>query len=52
VLTALMPGSMILITAAPNNLCRAVNPSTDDRRVSRLAKLLVQMVALVACSSP
>ena len=51
VLTALVPGSMILMTAATliaNNLYRAVNPSADDRRVSRLAKLLVPLVALVA----
>jgi solute:Na+ symporter, SSS family len=51
VLTALVPGSMILITAATliaNNLYRAVNPSADDRQVSRLAKLLVPPVALVA----
>jgi SSS family solute:Na+ symporter len=51
VLTALVPGSMILITAATliaNNLYRAVNPAADDRQVSRLAKLLVPLVALVA----
>ena len=51
VLTALVPGSMILITAATliaNNLYRAVDPSADDRQVSRLAKLLVPLVALVA----
>ncbi|MET4292392.1 SSS family solute:Na+ symporter [Bradyrhizobium sp. LB8.2] len=51
VLTALVPGSMILITAATliaNNLYRALNPAADDRQVSRLAKLLVPVVALVA----
>jgi solute:Na+ symporter, SSS family len=51
VLTALVPGSMILMTAATliaNNLYRAVNPSADDRQISRLAKLLVPVVALVA----
>jgi len=51
VLTALVPGSMILITAATliaNNLYRAVNPSADVRHVSRIAKLLVPPVALVA----
>jgi SSS family solute:Na+ symporter len=51
VLTALVPGSMILMTASTliaNNLYRAVNPSADDRRISRLAKLLVPLVALVA----
>ncbi|MCK1367826.1 MULTISPECIES: sodium:solute symporter [unclassified Bradyrhizobium] len=51
VLTALVPGSMILITAATliaNNLYRAVNPLADDRQISRLAKLLVPLVGLVA----
>jgi solute:Na+ symporter, SSS family len=51
VLTALVPGSMILMTAATliaNNLYRTVNRSADDRQVSRLAKLLVPVVALVA----
>jgi solute:Na+ symporter, SSS family len=51
VFTALVPGSMILLTAATliaNNLYRAVNPSADDRQVSLLAKLLVPLVALVA----
>jgi SSS family solute:Na+ symporter len=51
VLTALVPGSMIMMTAATliaNNLYRAANPSADDRQVSRLAKLLVPVVALVA----
>jgi SSS family solute:Na+ symporter len=51
VLTALVPGSMILITAATliaNNLYRTVNPSADDQQISRLAKLLVPLVALVA----
>ena len=51
VLTALVPGSMILMTTATliaNNLYRAVRPSADDRQVSRLAKLLVPVVSLVA----
>jgi SSS family solute:Na+ symporter len=51
VFTALVPGSMILMTAATliaNNLYRAANPSADDRQVARLAKLLVPVVALVA----
>jgi solute:Na+ symporter, SSS family len=51
VFTALVPGSMILMTAATliaNNLYRTVNPSADDRQVARLAKLLVPVVALVA----
>jgi len=51
IFTALVPGSMILMTAATliaNNLYRAVNPSADDRQVSNIAKLLVPLVALVA----
>jgi SSS family solute:Na+ symporter len=51
VFTALVPGSMILMTAATliaNNLYRTVNPATDDRQVARIAKLLVPVVALVA----
>ncbi len=50
VLTALVPGSMILITAATllaNNLYRVFRPGTDDATVSLLAKLLVPAVALV-----
>jgi solute:Na+ symporter, SSS family len=51
IFTALVPGSMILMTAATliaNNLYRAVNPSADDQQVSNIAKLLVPLVALVA----
>jgi solute:Na+ symporter, SSS family len=51
VLTALVPGSMILVSAATliaNNLYRAANPAADDRQISRIAKLLVPLVALVA----
>jgi solute:Na+ symporter, SSS family len=51
VFTALVPGSMILLTASTliaNNLYRAVDRSADDRRVSALAKLLVPAVAAVA----
>jgi SSS family solute:Na+ symporter len=51
VFTALVPGSMILMTAATliaNNLYRTVNPATNDRQVARIAKLLVPVVALVA----
>ncbi|HEY3792263.1 MAG TPA: sodium:solute symporter family protein [Bradyrhizobium sp.] len=51
VFTALVPGSMILMTAATliaNNLYRAANPSADDQQVARLAKVLVPLVALVA----
>src|SRR5436309_10606237 len=51
VLTALVPGSMILVSAATliaNNLYRAANPAADDRQISRIAKLLVPLVALIA----
>jgi solute:Na+ symporter, SSS family len=51
VLTALVPGSMIMMTAATliaNNLYRAVDHRADDARVSALAKLLVPAVAGVA----
>jgi len=51
VLTALVPGSMILIAAATllsNNIFRAIRPHTTDVGVSRLAKLLVPVVALVS----
>src|SRR5262249_23715639 len=51
VLTALVPGSMILMTAAvllANNLYRAIAPTVDDARVATLAKLLVPAIALVA----
>ena len=51
VLTALVPGSMILLAAATvlaNNIYRPLAPTADDARVSRLAKLLVPVVALIA----
>ena len=51
VLTALVPGSMILISAATllaNNIFRAVRPEATDATVSQLAKLLVPVVALVS----
>lgn len=51
VLTALVPGSMILIAAATllaNNIFRAVRPDATDASVSRLAKALVPVVALVS----
>jgi solute:Na+ symporter, SSS family len=51
VLTALVPGSMILMTAATllaNNIYRAVRGPTDDAHISTLARLLVPVVALVA----
>ncbi len=51
VLTALVPGSMILMTAATllaNNLYRLADRSADDARVMRVARLFVPVVALVA----
>jgi SSS family solute:Na+ symporter len=51
VLTALVPGSMILMAAATlvaNNLYRVLRASADDARVSLIARLLVPLVALVA----
>jgi solute:Na+ symporter, SSS family len=51
VLTAIVPGSMILMTAATllaNNVYRVVHRSADDARVLRVAKSLVPVVALVA----
>jgi SSS family solute:Na+ symporter len=51
VLTALVPGSMILMTAATllsNNIYRAFDHSADDARVVVIAKLLVPVIALVA----
>jgi solute:Na+ symporter, SSS family len=51
VLTALVPGSMILIAASTllaNNIFRSVHKQATDASVSRLAKLLVPVVALVS----
>ncbi len=51
VLTALVPGSMILMAAATllaHNLYRLVHRSASDAAISRLAKLMVPAVALVA----
>ncbi|HEX2943528.1 MAG TPA: sodium:solute symporter family protein, partial [Rhodopila sp.] len=51
VLTALVPGSIILITAATllaNNIFRAVSPQASEATISRLARLMVPVVALVA----
>jgi SSS family solute:Na+ symporter len=50
-LTALVPGSMILITAATivaQNIYRALVPTATDRTVSVLARALVPVIALVA----
>jgi len=51
VLTALVPGSMILMTTATllaNNLYRALQPSAPDARVVIIARALVPVVAVVA----
>jgi SSS family solute:Na+ symporter len=51
VLTALVPGSMILMTTATlaaNNLYRAFDRSAGDARVLWIAKVLVPVVALIA----
>jgi SSS family solute:Na+ symporter len=51
VLTALVPGSMIIMTAATllaNNIYRPLHGNMPDRQVSRLARRLVPAVALVA----
>jgi solute:Na+ symporter, SSS family len=51
VLTALVPGSMILIAGATllaNNIFRRFQPQATDATISRLAKLLVPVVALVS----
>lgn len=51
VLTALVPGAMILMAAATllaNNLYRAARRGASDAAVSRVAKLAVPLVALVA----
>ncbi|MBV9249597.1 MAG: sodium:solute symporter [Acetobacteraceae bacterium] len=51
VLTALVPGSMIIMTAATllaNNLYRPLRPSVPERHVAVIARCLVPVVALVA----
>jgi len=51
VLTALVPGSMILMSAATlaaNNIYRPLRPAATDAQVYRLATWLVPIVALVA----
>ena len=50
-LTALVPGSMILITAGTiisQNIYRAIVPSASDRTVSLVARSLVPVLTLVA----
>jgi solute:Na+ symporter, SSS family len=51
VLTAIVPGSMILIASATllaNNIFRYFQPAATDATISRLAKVLVPIVALVS----
>ena len=51
VLTALVPGSMILMTAATlvaNNLYRMADRTADDARVLTVAQFMVPLIALVA----
>ncbi len=51
VLTALVPGSLILLAAATllsNNIYRVFRGPTDDAHISGVARLLVPIVALVA----
>jgi solute:Na+ symporter, SSS family len=51
VLTALVPGSMILMAGATliaNNLYRPLRPGATDAEISRLAKLMVPVVGLVS----
>ncbi|NGQ96186.1 sodium:solute symporter [Brevibacillus sp. SYP-B805] len=50
-LTAIVPGSMILMTAATllaKNVYQAFAPAASEQQISRLAKYLVPVVALVA----
>ncbi|MBV8914093.1 MAG: sodium:solute symporter family protein, partial [Acetobacteraceae bacterium] len=50
-LTALVPGSMILIAASTlvaNNLYRALSRNASDEAIARLIKMLVPIVALLA----
>jgi solute:Na+ symporter, SSS family len=51
VLTAIVPGSMILMASATllaNNIFRYFRPQANDATISRLAKLFVPVVALIA----
>ncbi|WP_026692995.1 sodium:solute symporter family protein [Peribacillus kribbensis] len=51
ILTALVPGSMILMAAATllaRNVYQAVRPSVSDAEVSKIARYLVPVVALIA----
>jgi SSS family solute:Na+ symporter len=51
VLTAIVPGSMILMASATllaNNIFRYFRPQANDATITRLAKLFVPVVALIA----
>ncbi|MFD1359868.1 sodium:solute symporter [Fictibacillus halophilus] len=51
ILTALVPGSMILMAAATllaKNVYQVVNPKVTDNQVSKTARYLVPVVALIA----
>lgn len=50
-LTALVPGAMIIIAVATmlaNNVYRVVHARADDAQTTRMAKLLVPVIALIA----
>lgn len=50
-LTALVPGSMLLMSASTllaNNVYKVFSPSATDKQISTLAKVLVPLVALVS----
>ncbi|MDR7074389.1 sodium:solute symporter family protein [Fictibacillus barbaricus] len=51
ILTALVPGSMILMSAATllaKNIYQALNPKITDQQVAKTARYLVPVVALIA----
>jgi SSS family solute:Na+ symporter len=51
VLTALVPGSMILMAAATTfskNVVQALNPNITDKSVAKLAKFMVPVIGLIA----
>jgi SSS family solute:Na+ symporter len=51
ILTALVPGSMILMAASTllaKNIYQTLNPKVDDKQVATIARYLVPVVALIA----
>jgi SSS family solute:Na+ symporter len=51
ILTALVPGSMILMAASTllaKNIYQVLNPKVDDKQVASIARYLVPVVALIA----